>query len=347
MKESATQSPSTEAPVNILLIEDIDVDAHLLDTVLRRSGFTVQRASHLTDALAILRVASIDLILSDLGLPDSSGVATLETLLQQSNAVPIVVITGRDDEATALSAVAAGAQDYLVKGSTDANALVRAVRYAVERGRANEEISRNEARLRTLLEGALDAVVTIRGDGRIVRWNRSAEELFGWPRGEALGQLVHELIVPEPHREKHRRGLAQCHAGGEVPWLGRRVEWMALRRDGTKFPVEVRITAEVEGGDTTLTAFIADITERRRAEEERRAADAKFRALIARTKSRSCRKWSDAIARRRCSCATPAAASLRNRSNGSSSRCSRPRKAATASDWPSRSRSWDSTRDRS
>ncbi|MFL6246490.1 MAG: PAS domain S-box protein [Thermoanaerobaculia bacterium] len=275
-----TESMFVNDPVNVLLLEDSDVDAHLLDAVLRRFGFVVERVSRLTEALALLRSESFDLILSDLGLPDSSGLATLDALLQQRNAIPIVVITGRDDEATALRAVAAGAQDYLVKGSTDANALVRAVRYAVERGKASEEISRSEARLRTLLEGALDAVVTIRGDGRIVRWNRSAEEIFGWPRPEALGELMHELIVPERFRDQHRRGVEQFLANANVPLLGRRFEWTALRRDGTEFPVEVRMSAETDGSETMLTAFVADITERRRAEEARRAADAKFRALI-------------------------------------------------------------------
>src|SRR5688572_9281407 len=275
-----TESMPQNDRVNILLLEDSDVDAHLLDTVLRRFGFIVERVSRLADAVAMLHSAPFDLILSDLGLPDSEGLATLDALLQHSNAIPIVVITGRADEATALSAVGAGAQDYLVKGSTDANALVRAVRYAVERGRANEEINRNEARLRTLLEGALDAVVTIRGDGSIVRWNRSAEEIFGWPRHEVLGKPMQELIVPERFRERHCRGVAEFLAGGDVPFHGRRVEWTALRRDGTEFPAEVRITGERDGSEMTLTAFSADITERRQAEEQRRAADAKFRALI-------------------------------------------------------------------
>lgn len=134
--------------------------------------------------------------------------------------------------------------------------------------------------MRALFEGALDAMVTIRTDGRITRWNRGAEEIFGWTRAEALGRCMHDLIVPARYREQHQRALAHFIASGELPLLGRRVEWRALRRDGSEFPVEVRVAAETDEEGATFTAFMADITERRRAEENRRASDMKFRAVV-------------------------------------------------------------------
>jgi PAS domain S-box-containing protein len=270
----------TATPLRVLIIEDTDVDARVIEAVLRQFAFDVRRASTLAEARMELRSEDYDVILSDLGLPDSDDLDTLYTLLDDASTIPVVVMTGRADESTALRAVAAGAQDYLVKGNTDANTLLRAIRYAVERGRATEEISLSETRMRTILEGALDAVVSINHDGRIVRWNRSAEEIFGWPRNEVLGRELARVIVPERHREHHRRALERFLDTGAASLLGRRVEWSALRRDGTEFPVEVRITAEADGEGVTFTAFIADITERKRAEEERIAAATKFRALV-------------------------------------------------------------------
>ena len=269
-------------PIRVLLLEDTDLDAYAFEEVLRQSAFAVQRVSRLSEAVAALLVEEFDVILSDLGVPDSAGLETLQSLLQCTG-IPIVVATARGDEETALRAVSAGAQDYLVKGMTDAKALVRALRYAVERRRTNEDSSSIEAHTRAILEGALDAVVSIGHDGRIVRWNRSAEEIFGWQRTEVLGKRLDEVIVPERYREQHRRGLTHFAETGDAPLLGKRVEWTALRRDGSEFPVEVRITAEAGQAGMTFTAFIADITERRRAEDERSATEAKFRALVEHT----------------------------------------------------------------
>jgi PAS domain S-box-containing protein len=280
---SVTPFPSRlPAPIRVLLLEDTDLDAYAFEEVLRQSAFAVQRVSRLAEAAAALLVEEFDVILCDLGLPDSAGLETLESLLQ-CTAIPIVVVTGRGDEETALRAVAAGAQDYLVKGTTDANMLLRALRYAVERRRTNEDDSSIEAHTRAILEGALDAVVSIGHDGRIVRWNRSAEEIFGWQRTEVLGKRLDEVVVPERYREQHRCGLTHFAETGDAPLLGKRVEWTALRRDGTEFPVEVRITAEAGHAGMTFTAFVADITERRRAEDERKASEAKFRALVEHT----------------------------------------------------------------
>jgi PAS domain S-box-containing protein len=271
--------PAT-TPLRILLLEDADADARAIEDVLQEYAFIVRRAGRLCDALVAVRSEEFDAILADLGLPDSSGLATVEALRQQAVAIPIVVMTGRADESTALRAVAAGAEDYLVKGSTDAGALVRAIRYAVERGHAHESINISEAHLRNILEGALDAVVSMNQDGLIMQWNRSAEEIFGWPRGEVLGMPLADLIVPERFRERHQYGVRTFLETGEAAFLGKRVERIALRRDGSEFPVEARITAEADSDGMTFTAFMSDITERRRAEEERNASETRLRALV-------------------------------------------------------------------
>jgi PAS domain S-box-containing protein len=270
----------TAAPLRILLLEDADADAQVVEDVLREYAFIVRRAGRLCDALVAVRSEQFDAILADLGLPDSAGLATVEALRQQAVAIPIVVMTGRADESIALRAVAAGAEDYLVKGNSDAGTLVRAIRCAVERGHAHESINISEAHLRNILEGALDAVVSMNQDGLIMQWNRSAEEMFGWPRGEVLGVPLVELIVPERFRERHQYGVQSFVETGDAKFLGKRVERIALRRDGSEFPVEARISAEADPDGMTFTAFMSDITERRRAEEERHASETRLRALV-------------------------------------------------------------------
>jgi len=125
------------------------------------------------------------------------------------------------------------------------------------------------AHLRAVLDAALDAVVGIDATGHIIFWNPRAEQIFGWSRDEALGREMATLIVPERLRAEHTGGLQEFLRSGLGPILDRRVEMAALRRDGSEFPVELAITHVGEGGYHTFTAFVRDITGRKKAEEER------------------------------------------------------------------------------
>ena len=125
------------------------------------------------------------------------------------------------------------------------------------------------AHLRAVLDAALDAVVGIDATGHIIFWNPRAEQIFGWSRDEALGREMATLIVPERLRAEHTGGLHEFLRSGLGPILDRRVEMAALRRDGSEFPVELAITHVGEGGYHTFTAFVRDITGRKKAEEER------------------------------------------------------------------------------
>jgi len=129
------------------------------------------------------------------------------------------------------------------------------------------DLSRSEERLRRVLEGSLDAVVTADARGVITGWNAQAERMFGWPPAEILGRPLAETIIPERYRDAHRRGMERLGATGDGPILGKRIELAALRRDGTEFPVELTITPLQSEGETSFSAFISDLTERRRAEE--------------------------------------------------------------------------------
>ncbi len=123
-------------PLHILHVEDNADDALLLQRVLRTAagdGFRLTRAARLDEALRLLHTARLDAVLLDLGLPDSAGVETLRRVRAQAPAVPVVVLTGHDDQACAEWAVQHGAQDCLIKGRVDGEGVVRVLRYAIER----------------------------------------------------------------------------------------------------------------------------------------------------------------------------------------------------------------------
>ena len=135
-----------------------------------------------------------------------------------------------------------------------------------EHKRIEQQLRSGEARMRSIIDGALDAVVTIDAAGLITDWSPQAESTFGWTRADALGRELAQAIVPAPHRDAHRRGLQRYLATGEARVLGRRIEMTALHRDGHEFPIELSITALHDGKAARFSAFARDITQRQRAE---------------------------------------------------------------------------------
>jgi PAS domain S-box-containing protein len=123
-----------------------------------------------------------------------------------------------------------------------------------------------------VVDTAYDAFVVMDSRGRISDWNRQAEVIFGWPRAEAIGRLLAETIIPPEYRDRHTRGLAHFLETGEGPMLNQRLELPALRRDGQQFPVELTIRPIRLGQEFVFAAFLQDITQRKRNEEELRRA---------------------------------------------------------------------------
>ncbi len=130
-----------DKPISILLIEDNPGDRRLICEMLteaRSMTFDLKYADRLQAALEHLGENRVDVVLSDLGLPDSQGLETLSKIYAQVPEIPIVVLTGLNDEMLGVQAVNKGAQDYLIKGQVDTNLLVRTIRYAIERKQAEE-----------------------------------------------------------------------------------------------------------------------------------------------------------------------------------------------------------------
>jgi PAS domain S-box-containing protein len=137
-----------------------------------------------------------------------------------------------------------------------------------ENKRVQAALADSEAHTRLIIDTALDAVITIDATGLICGWNPQAETIFGWSREEALGRNLAEMILPVHHREAHRQGLEDFLASGDGPVLNRRVELTALHRSQREFPAELAVTALRVADSYIFSAFIRDITERKRAEEE-------------------------------------------------------------------------------
>jgi PAS domain S-box-containing protein len=134
----------------------------------------------------------------------------------------------------------------------------------------------SEARQRAILEAALDAVISIDRDARVTYVNSAFETTFGYLAEEVIGCDLAEMIVPPLLREQHRRGLARYLETGQEVILNRRIEMSAMRADGTEFPAEVAVTRTGLPGEPSFTAYVRDITDRQRAEQELIASRARL-----------------------------------------------------------------------
>ena len=133
-----------------------------------------------------------------------------------------------------------------------------------ERNRSVEE------RIKLTTAAAQDAFVGMDAGGIIIEWNKAAEAMFGWRADEVVGHTLSSTIVPEAQREAHERGLARYLTTGEAPVLNKKVEVQALRRDGVEFLVELTIWPVAGESGVEFNAFLRDVSERLRFQEELR-----------------------------------------------------------------------------
>ena len=245
-----------------------------MDTDLQRQIFNTVAANLLLAACIVL---SIFIVGRRAARPFADIRIGLEKLTRGETDIKLSGI-GREDQVGKLSDAVLRFRDTLTR-LRDAERELRDFNAALEQriGERTAELSRSmqqardsQAKLQTIVDTALDAVVRMDLDGRIVGWNRQAEVIFGWPRDEALGLELEKTIMPPRFRYEHRRGMQRYLRGSSSGVLDTRIEVYALRRNGEEFPIELSITqVRTEERDSyEFCAFIRDISERREREQK-------------------------------------------------------------------------------
>jgi PAS domain S-box-containing protein len=149
-----------------------------------------------------------------------------------------------------------------------------------ERKAVEAELHETAEHAYVLMETALDCVVMMDGNGIAIDFNATAERTFGFNRGQVIGRLVADTIIPPEFREAHTQGLERFLETGEGPFLNRRLEITALRADGTIFPIELSITPVASRHGQVFVAYVRDISDRVAIETALRASEERFRALV-------------------------------------------------------------------
>lgn len=201
-----------KASIKILIVEDNPAFVRLTNELLKEhteEKFELTSANSLADALKKLKKQAIDVILLDLGLPDSVGVETFKSINAVAFNIPILILTGVEDEHIALTMIAEGAQDYFVKGTYDAHLLTRAILYAIER-KQNEVVINEYAHI---IENANEAIISLTNTGVIKSFNNAAETLVNYAQKDVVG-LHFGVLVPKTQKTMVDQMIKLIQAGG-------------------------------------------------------------------------------------------------------------------------------------
>jgi len=234
------------AKVRILLVDSAPANVEFVRLALSQAAelpFEVCWAGDLAGAFAHLRLGTFDVALLNLSLPDCAGVESLQMLRQRCRAVPVLVLAAAPDDATALKAIELGAQDFHVIGKVSAKALIRSIRFAIQRQQATAAATQYRIELEAygtlagIVESAGDAIESAALSGEIVTWNDAATRLFGYAPSEAIGKSVSMLFSPDDADEMQRilRDMT------DAPRV-RRWETERTTKDGRTVPVSMLLS---------------------------------------------------------------------------------------------------------
>ncbi|MDO8845760.1 MAG: EAL domain-containing protein [Methylicorpusculum sp.] len=265
----------------IMLVEDDPGDAHLISSALRMSRdiiFDVIWVTHLAEAKIKLEKQLPQVLLLDLSLPDSSSIKTVEDLLKEAHSIPIIVLTGHENNELALQALTLGVQDYLVKGNYDSEALIRSISYAISRNQLEQRLAETGSQLRTLINAMPDIVCFKDAEGRWLEANTFDLKLFQLENVDYRGKKDSELAE---YQTFYKDAFLACEASDEATWQSGAM----LRREETiPRPDNSPLIFDIvkvplfhdDGRRKGLVVVGRDITEIRKAAERQRLATRVF-----------------------------------------------------------------------
>lgn len=254
-------------PISVLLFEDNPGDARLIEELLintQPTRFSLSHVETLKFGLHELSNKKHDLVLLDLGLPDSEGLISLTNILVTSPHIPIIVLTGLNDSETAFKAIEAGAQDYLIKGEFTKDLLIRAIGYAINRKNTENELKESEERFRTIIENSDSGYFCINKEGYLRNANSAWAKLYGYSSVNEVICRHYTEIEKIDDLNKAELLFNGILAGDKLFMSG---EISRRCKDGTLGYHTYSARAVSRNGETTgIEGFIIDTTARRKAE---------------------------------------------------------------------------------
>jgi len=270
--------------IRVLQIDDDEIDVRLVKRALGKctkpAKFVVESAPCLAEGLNLLKTRHYDILLLDLGLPDSNGIETVQSVCKVNSNVPIVVLTGLENEETGLEAIKSGASDYLVKGPAMETSLVRTSLYAIERKKVAEKLHESQQMLQLVMNSIPQAIfwkdhnLVYLGCNAVFAKHAglaSPQDVVGktnadmpWKKEETEFYSKCDREVIENNTGKYHISEPQLQADGKQAWL-----------DANKVPLH-----DSEGNVVGVLGIYEDVTERRQAERALQIAEERYRTIF-------------------------------------------------------------------
>ena len=149
-----------------------------------------------------------------------------------------------------------------------------------QRKQAEENLRESEEIFKSISAAAQDGIIMIDNGGNILYWNKAAQRIFGYTKKEAIGKEVHIFLAPEKYHKAYKKGFSKFKKTGQGPVIGKTLQFLAVRKDGVEFPIELSVSAMRIRGKWHSIGIVRDITQRKQAEEKLRESEEKYASLI-------------------------------------------------------------------
>ena len=255
---------------HVVIVDDDAASAERLQELLEKDGYVVGRTGSGPGLVESIVEARANLVLVDTHLAQTNPFDLLEELKesQQARDIPVIFMTPLDDVEAKLKGLESG--DDLIVKPFDAREVLARIERQVTVSKVRMALRESEAKFRSVMESAIDAIISGDAEGMIRSWNSAATALFGFTEAEVIGQPI-DLIIPERFREAHQQGIHRVSSGGPSHVIGKTVELAAIRKDGSEFPVELSLATWFLDDERYYTGIIRDISERKQAEQKFRS----------------------------------------------------------------------------
>ncbi|MEO8392594.1 MAG: PAS domain S-box protein [Chloroflexota bacterium] len=265
--------------MRVLMIEDNEDDFLLVQyQIAKISDIQIEWRNSVDQGLAYLGAQSVDLLLLDLSLPDGQGLAILNRVQSRYARLPIIILSGDDNEALALEAIQHGAQDYLVKGRIDGVGLGRSLRYAIERKQLEERLHQSEAQFRSSFNYASVGMALVSLDGKWLQVNHALCGIIGYTEAELLTTTFQDITHPDDLSTD--LGYVRQLLAGEIETYQMEKRYFHKQGHEVWVLLSVSLVRDSQNQPLHFISQIQDITQRKQAEAALAAERNLLRTLI-------------------------------------------------------------------